>query len=110
MQTNNLKTRLIILLSLLLLVILTSVEFAMKTTNDSVLVEITVCKNGDILYDTTPVELKELEGLIKADLIKIPDIIFHVKRWKETPQGTFLGVLDQLKLAGAKKISVSKKL
>jgi len=95
---------------MLLLITMASAEFAWKTVDESLLVEIAVCKDGEILYDTTPVKLKELFGFIKADLIEQPGIIFHVKRWEETPQKAFIDVLNQLKLAGAKKISVSGKL
>ena len=70
---------------------------------------------GQVLVDDEPVEmplLKEsLQEKIRArglDAEGIPILIISIKTDRETPYSAYIEVIDQAKLAGAKRISIAE--
>ncbi|MBC8279079.1 MAG: biopolymer transporter ExbD [FCB group bacterium] len=70
---------------------------------------------GQVLVDEEPVEIPLLRESI-ADKVKargydtqgVPILVISIKTDKKTPYNTYIEVLDQVKLAGAKRISIAE--
>ena len=64
--------------------------------------------NGDILIDEEPRFMNQVKDIVKNRIIKNEKIIVSVKTTRRTPYKVFVSVLDQLKQAEAKKISIAE--
>lgn len=64
---------------------------------------------GDILVDEESRFINQIKDIVKDRLAKNPDkLIVSVKTTKLTPYKSFIAVMDQLKQAEAKKISIAE--
>jgi biopolymer transport protein ExbD len=64
--------------------------------------------NGDILIDEEPRFMNQVKDIVKNRIIKNDKVIVSVKTTRRTPYKVFVSVLDQLKQAEAKKISIAE--
>lgn len=73
------------------------------------IMNILINDNGNILIDEEPRFLNQVKDIVKERLAKNPDkLIVSVKTTRLTPYNIFVGVMDQLKQAEAKKISLAE--
>ena len=63
---------------------------------------------GEVLVDSEPVQVHEIQNVAKQKIVENDLIIFSVKTDKKTRYQTYIMVLDQLKLANAKRISIAE--
>ena len=63
---------------------------------------------GEVLLDSDPVQVHEIANIVKLKIVENDAIIFSVKTDKQTKYNVYISVLDQLKLANAKKISIAE--
>ncbi|MBX7151437.1 biopolymer transporter ExbD [bacterium] len=64
--------------------------------------------NGDILIDEEPRLLNQVKDIVKDRVAKNDKLIVSVKTTRVTPYRVFIAVLDQLKQADARKISIAE--
>jgi|GEM_PF-3710772 len=70
-------------------------------------VQIKILKNGQVLIAEKPVKTGDIEQIAKDVLKANPKALFRISRSIETAQDVFLAVLNELKKADAKKVSVA---
>jgi biopolymer transport protein ExbD len=70
-------------------------------------VNITVMQDGQILFDQEEMPLSLLTKRVNVELTKQPDNIFVLRADKQVDYGKVITVLDELKLAGAHRVSVA---
>lgn len=70
-------------------------------------VNITVLPNGQILFDQEEMPLASLAKRVSVELSKQPDHVFVLRADKQVEYGQVITVLDELKLAGARRVSVA---
>jgi len=75
--------------------------------NKNNIVEILVNESGKILMDNSPVLIKNIKTKAEKLIKNNPKLIFSVQTTNETKYYSYIKVLDQLKLAGASKISIA---
>ena len=75
--------------------------------NKKNIVEILVNQSGKVLMDDSPVLIKNIQNKAKQLMASNPKLIFSVQTTNETKYNSYVKVLDQLKLAGASKISIA---
>ncbi len=75
--------------------------------NKKNIVEILVNQSGKVLMGNTPVLIKNIHSKAQKLLEGNPKLIFSVQTTNETKYKSYIKVLDQLKLAGASKISIA---
>jgi biopolymer transport protein ExbD len=63
---------------------------------------------GDILVDEESRFMNQIKDIVKDKIAKNDKIIISVKTTKATPYRVYVAVLDQLKQAEAKKISIAE--
>jgi len=70
---------------------------------------------GQVLVDEEPVEIPLLrESIVEKvkargyDTQGVPILVISIKTDKKTPYNTYIEVLDQIKLAGVKRISIAE--
>lgn len=63
---------------------------------------------GQVLLDDELVPMNQLRGKIKYKLARNDKLIVSVKTHPQTKHQIFIDVLDQLKLAGATRISIAE--
>ncbi len=86
-----------------------SIPTASSSSNkDTVKLEI-LDNNGRFLFDSDAYVLSDLAGL-KVLVTRFPDSVFLIKAKADVETGALLALLDQLTLAGAKKVSLSAAL
>jgi biopolymer transport protein ExbD len=59
-------------------------------------------------FQEEPVNMDEIRGRVMAGLRDNPNLIMNLKPYPDAPYGRAIGVLDQLRLANATRISVSQ--
>jgi biopolymer transport protein ExbD len=59
-------------------------------------------------FQEEPVQLNEIRGRVVAGLRENPNLIMNLKPYPDAPYGRVIGVLDELRLANATRISVSQ--
>lgn len=74
---------------------------------DENLTNIFIRNDGAILLENERTELNEIASIVKKKIEDNKDMIFSLKTQKYTKYKIFVQVLDQIKLAGAKKISIA---
>lgn len=70
-------------------------------------VNITVTQNGNIMFDQEEIPLSLLGKRVGIELTKQPDNVFVLRADKQVEYGKVVTVLDELKLAGARRVSVA---
>lgn len=68
---------------------------------------ITVMQDGRIMFDQEEISLALLAGRVSAAVAEQPDNVFVLRADKQTEYDKVIKVLDNLKAAGAQKISVA---
>lgn len=63
---------------------------------------------GEILLDSEPIQVYEIQNVAKRKIVENPNIIFSVKTDRRTKYNIYIAVLDQLKLADARRISIAE--
>lgn len=63
---------------------------------------------GEVLVDSEPVHIHEIQNVAKRKIVENDLIIFSVKTDKKTKYQIYIMVLDQLKLANARRISIAE--
>jgi len=63
---------------------------------------------GQILIDEQVVDLEEVDNVIRDKLLENDKLIVSVKTARKTKYETYVKVLDQLKKAGATRISIAE--
>jgi biopolymer transport protein ExbD len=72
------------------------------------IMNILINDNGDILIDEEPRQLNQVMDIVKTRIQRNDKLIVSVKTTRQTPYRVFIAVLDQLKQADAKKISIAE--
>ena len=62
---------------------------------------------GRVLLDEEPTEVEQINRIVKKRLSKNPLLIVSVKAHPKTAYSDYVRVIDQLKIANAKKISIA---
>jgi biopolymer transport protein ExbD len=63
---------------------------------------------GQILIDEKVVDIQEVDNIIRDKLLENDKLIVSVKTARKTKYETYIKVLDQLKKAGATRISIAE--
>ena len=70
-------------------------------------VAITVTAEGKILFDKEEISLDLLQKRVQVELHKQSDLVFILRSDKQVEYGKVVAVLDELKMAGAQRISIA---
>jgi biopolymer transport protein ExbD len=70
-------------------------------------VNITIMQDGQVLFDQEEMPLSLLAKRVNVELTKQPDSVFVLRADKQVDYGKVITVLDELKLAGAHRVSVA---
>ncbi|MBU2703479.1 biopolymer transport protein ExbD [Sporomusaceae bacterium BoRhaA] len=70
-------------------------------------IAITVTSEGKILFDKEEIPLALLQKWVKTELHKQNDSVFILRSDKQVEYGKVIAVLDEIKLAGAQRISIA---
>jgi biopolymer transport protein ExbD len=70
-------------------------------------IAITVTAEGKILFDKEEIPLELLQKRTQIELHKQNDIVFILRSDKQVEYGKVVAALDELKLAGAQRISIA---
>lgn len=70
-------------------------------------VAITVTAEGKILLDKEEIPLDLLQKRVQVELHKQRDLVFILRSDKQVEYGKVVAVLDELKMAGAQRISIA---
>jgi len=70
-------------------------------------INVTVTPDGNIMFDQEEIPLSLLAKRVGIELIKQPDNVFVLRADKQVEYGKVITVLDELKLAGARRVSVA---
>ncbi len=76
--------------------------------NPKNIAKVLVNATGQVLLDDEPVPMNQLRGKIQTMLSRNSKLIVSVKTSPQTKHQTYLDVLDQLKMAGATRISIAE--
>lgn len=72
------------------------------------IMNILINDDGNILVDEEPRVLNQIKDLVKDRIAQNDKTIVSIKTGNLTPYKVFVAVLDQLKMANAKKISIAE--
>jgi biopolymer transport protein ExbD len=70
-------------------------------------INITVLENGSVMFNQEELPLSLLAKRVSLEIGKLPDTIFVLRGDKQVPYGQIISVLDELKQAGAQRVSVA---
>jgi len=73
-------------------------------------INITVMQDGQVLFDQEEIPLPLLAKRVGVELTKKSDSVFVLRADKEVGYGKVITVLDELKLAGAQRVSVATEM
>jgi len=65
-------------------------------------------ESGQVLLDLREITVPQIRGMIADKLRENPKLIVSLKTDRNTPYNTYIEVLDQLKLANARRISLAE--
>lgn len=68
---------------------------------------ITVMQNGNVMFDQETIPLPLLAKRVKTSLIQQPENVFVLRADKQTEYEKVVAALDELKAAGARRISMA---
>ena len=80
------------------------VEIEIKKKN---ILNCLINSQGKVLLDEEPTEVEQINRIVKKRLSKNPLLIVSVKAHPKTAYRDYVRVIDQLKIANAKKISIA---
>ncbi|WP_371366905.1 Tol-Pal system protein TolR [Sporomusa rhizae] len=81
---------------------------AASAQNDKPLsVAVAVTKEGRILFEQEEIPLELVKKRVQLELAKQRDIVFVLRSDKMAEYGKVVAVLDELKLAGAQRVSIA---
>ena len=80
------------------------VEIEIKKNN---ILNCLINSQGKVLLDEEPTEVEQINRIVKKRLSKNPLLIVSVKAHPKTAYSDYVRVIDQLKIANAKKISIA---
>ena len=80
------------------------VEIEIKKKN---ILNCLINSQGKVLLDEEPTEVEQINWIVKKRLSKNPLLIVSVKAHPKTAYSDYVRVIDQLKIANAKKISIA---
>ena len=80
------------------------VEIEIKKKN---ILNCLINSQGKVLLDEEPTEVEQINRIVKKRLSKNPLLIVSVKAHPKTAYSDYVRVIDQLKIANAKKISIA---
>jgi biopolymer transport protein ExbD len=83
-------------------------EGEVKEINKKNIINLVINAEGRVLLDKEPVDVQDIRGIIERKQNENPKIIISVKTVRDTGYNTYIKVLDQLKKANAKKISIAE--
>ncbi len=67
-----------------------------------------ISSSGSVLLGGEPVEIKNIHRKVKEEMSKNDKLIVSVKAHEKTQYDVYVEVLDQLKMANAKRISIAE--
>lgn len=70
-------------------------------------INITITQDSQVLFDQEEMPLALLGKRVNVELTKQPDSVFVLRADKQVDYGKVITVLDELKLAGAHRVSVA---
>lgn len=73
-------------------------------------INITVLQDGQVMFEQEQIPLSLLAKRVNIELMKQPDNSFVLRADKQAEYGKVIAVLDELKSAGARKVSVATEL
>lgn len=73
-------------------------------------VNITVMQDGKVMFDQEEIPLSLLAKRVGVELTKQSDNVFVLRADKQVEYGKVITVLDELKLAGARRVSVATEM
>jgi biopolymer transport protein ExbD len=73
-------------------------------------INVTVMQNGQIMLNKEEIPLTLLAKRVGAELAKQPDNVFVLRADKQVEYSKVIAVLDELKLAGARRVAVATEL
>lgn len=76
--------------------------------NPKNIAKVLVNATGQVLLEDEPIPMNQLRGKIQTMLSRNSKLIISVKTSPQTRHQTYLDVLDQLKMAGATRISIAE--
>ena len=79
-----------------------------KEIRKSNITNLLINESGQVLLDLKEVAVPQIKGLISDMLRQNPKLIVSLKTARNTPYNTYIEVLDQLKLSGARRISIAE--
>lgn len=82
-------------------------QSATARQDQPVSVTITVLGSGSVLFDQEELPLNLLAKRVTLELVKQPDNIFVLRGDTQAAYGQVIAVLDELKQAGAQRVSVA---
>jgi len=80
-------------------------EIEMSSKN---ITNILIDPRGTVLMDNKEVQIKEIKGLIESIQLQNPKMVFSVKAHPRTKYKVYIEVLDQLKQANTRVISIAE--
>tara|TARA_X000001036_G_scaffold17797_1_gene14930 strand:+ start:2144 stop:2542 length:399 start_codon:yes stop_codon:yes gene_type:complete len=80
------------------------VEIEIKKKN---ILNCLINSQGKVLLDEEPTEVEQIGRIVKKKLAQNPLLIVSVKAHQKTAYSDYVRVIDQLKIANAKKISIA---
>ena len=80
------------------------VEIEIKKKN---ILNCLINSQGKVLLDEEPTEVEQINRIVKKRLSKNPLLIVSVKAHPKTAYSDYVRVIDQLKIANSKKISIA---
>lgn len=83
-------------------------EGEVKEINKKNIINLVINAEGKVLLDKEPVNIPDIRGIVERKQNENPKIIISVKTVRDTQYNVYIKVLDQLKKANAKKISIAE--
>jgi biopolymer transport protein ExbD len=79
-----------------------------KAIREKNITNLLINEAGQVLLDLKEVPVLQIKDVIKEKISENPKLIVSVKTDRNTPYNIYVAVLDQLKLANARKISLAE--
>lgn len=73
-------------------------------------INITVMQDGQVMLEQEQIPLPLIAKRVSIELVKQPDNVFVLRADKQVDYGKVIAVLDELKSAGARRVSVATEL
>ena len=70
--------------------------------------KININPSGAVAIDLETVEIRDISRIVKEKILENPNLIISIKTARQTKYDVYIDVLDRLKKAEAKKISIAE--